>query len=53
MSTTPPPSPAPQDKPPRKAHQRRRQQSVVRYIAVLFAAAFVLMGMSYIMEWTR
>lgn len=50
MSTTPPPSPAPQDKPPRKAHQRRRQQSVVRYIAVLFAAAFVLMGMSYIME---
>ena len=50
MSTTPPPSPAPQDKPPRKAHQRRRQQSVVQYIAVLFAAAFVLMGMSYIME---
>ena len=50
MSTTPPPSPAPQDKPPRKSHQRRRQQSVVRYIAVLFAAAFVLMGMSYIME---
>ena len=50
MSTTPPPSPAPQDKPPRKTHQRRRQQSVVQYIAVLFAAAFVLMGMSYIME---
>ena len=50
MSTTPPPSPTPQDKPPRKAHQRRRQQSVVQYIAVLFAAAFVLMGMSYIME---
>lgn len=44
------PLPAPQDKPPRKAHQRRRQQSVVQYIAVLFAAAFVLMGMSYIME---
>ena len=50
MSTTPPPSPTPQDKPPRKTHQRRRQQSVVQYIAVLFAAAFVLMGMSYIME---
>lgn len=50
MSATPPPSPAPQDKPPRKTHQRRRQQSVVQYIAVLFAAAFVLMGMSYIME---
>ena len=50
MSATPPPSPAPPDKPPRKAHQRRRQQSVVQYIAVLFAAAFVVMGMSYIME---
>ena len=49
MSETPTPSPAPGDK-DRRSHHRRRRQSVVQYIAVLFAAAFVLLGMSYVME---
>ena len=49
MSETPTPSPASGDK-DRRSHHRRRRQSVVQYIAVLFAAAFVLLGMSYVME---
>ena len=49
MSETPAPSPTPGDK-DRRSHHRRRRQSVVQYIAVLFAAAFVLLGMSYVME---
>lgn len=43
------PSPAPENK-PRQSHHRQRRQSVVQYIAILFAAAFVLLGMSYAME---
>ena len=49
MSETPTPSPSSGDK-DRRSHHRRRRQSVVQYIAVLFAAAFVLLGMSYVME---
>ena len=48
MSETPTPSPSSGDK-DRRSHHRRRRQSVVQYIAVLFAAAFVLLGMSYAM----
>ena len=47
-----PPEPAP-DRPPRPAsrgQQRRRQQSVFQYIAVLFAAAFVLLLLTFLME---
>lgn len=49
MSETPTPSPSSGDK-DRRSHHRRRRQSVVQYIAVLFAAAFLLLGMSYAME---
>ena len=49
MSETLAPSPSSGDK-DRRSHHRRRRQSVVQYIAVLFAAAFVLLGMSYVME---
>lgn len=47
-----PPEPAP-DRPPRpvsRGQQKRRQQSVFQYIAVLFAAAFVLLLLTFLME---
>ena len=49
MNETPNTAPAPEER-DRRSHHRRRRQSVVQYIAVLFAAAFLLLGMSYVME---
>lgn len=36
--------------PVRPAQQRRRQKSVVHYISILFAAAFLLLALTYMME---
>ena len=55
------PSPAPQPEQPEKAPEKppayvppatreKRQRSVVHYIAILFAAAFLLMLMAYLMD---
>ena len=55
------PSPAPQPEQPEKAPEKppayvppatreKRQRSVVHYIAILFAAAFLLMLMTYLMD---
>ena len=55
------PSPAPQSEQPEKAPEKppayvppatreKRQRSVVHYIAILFAAAFLLMLMAYLMD---
>ena len=35
---------------PRTSPQKRRQQSALRYITILFAAAFVLLLFTYLME---
>lgn len=54
-------SPAPQPEQPEKAPEKppayvppatreKRQRSVVHYIAILFAAAFLLMLMAYLMD---
>lgn len=61
ITETESPSPAPQpeqpEKPPEKppayvppATREKRQRSVVHYIAILFAAAFLLMLMAYLMD---
>jgi len=54
MSETPETTQAPQEDPQeaaRKARQQRnRQRSVVFYIFILFSAAFILLGMSLMME---
>ena len=44
-------TPTPQvEKRPRTSNQRRRQNSVFRYIGILFAAAFVLLLLTFLME---
>lgn len=51
--TTPSAPQAPPEKPPAyvpPASQEKRQRSVVHYIAILFAAAFVLMLLTYLMD---
>ena len=51
--TTPSVPQAPPEKPPAyipPASQEKRQRSVVHYIAILFAAAFVLMLLTYLMD---
>lgn len=46
-----PPSPAKRgDKPMTKGQRQRRQRSVFQYIAILFAAAFLLLLYSFMME---
>ena len=50
-----PPSPPAQEAPPKEGpspehHQQRRQRSVFQYIAILFAAAFVLLLLTYLMD---
>ena len=61
ITETESPSPAPQPEQPEKAPEKppayvppatreKRQRSVVHYIAVLFAAAFLLMLMAYLMD---
>lgn len=35
---------------PRSGQQRKRQRSVIHYITILFAAAFVLLLMTYVMD---
>ena len=61
ITETESPSPAPQPEQPEKAPEKppayvppatreKRQRSVVHYIAILFAAAFLLMLMAYLMD---
>ena len=50
-----PPPPPVQEAPPKEGpspehHQQRRQRSVFQYIAILFAAAFVLLLLTYLMD---
>ena len=58
-SPSPAPQPEQQEKAPEKppayvppATREKRQRSVVHYIAILFAAAFLLMLMAYLMDLT-
>ena len=51
---SPPEAPAPESGPPQRrssrSQQKRRQRSVFQYITILFAAAFVLLLFTFIME---
>ena len=51
---SPDPAPAPEKgrdpRPMTHGHQRRRQRSVVQYVAILFGAAFLLLLVTFLME---
>lgn len=44
------PAPAPMEKPLTRGQQKRRERSVFQYIAILFAAAFLLLLFTFVME---
>jgi uncharacterized protein YoxC len=50
MSNSAETQPTPEQSTPRASQQRKRQRSVIFYIFILFAAAFVLLLLSFLME---